>query len=161
MITVYLGLGSNMGDREGLIRQAVQYLRVESGVQVERVSSIYETAPVGYTEQASFLNAVAVLTTTLTAEQMLRVCVAIERRLNRERDLRWGPRTIDMDILLFGDQVICLPELTVPHPRMKDRLFVLIPLQEVAPELNWNGKNVADYIQHVDERTAVNFYAAW
>ena len=161
MVTVYLGLGSNMGDREGLLRQAVEYLTIEPGVQVERVSSIYETAPVGYTDQDPFLNAVAVLATTLTADQMLRVCLEIEHRLNRQRYVRWGPRTIDMDILLFGEQAVALPELTVPHPRMKDRLFVLIPLQEVAPELAWNGKTVTHYIQHIEEHTAVKFYAAW
>ena len=132
-IIAYIGLGSNMGDREAHIRTAVDLL-AEAG-RVVSVSSLYETEPVGYGDQEDFLNAVAQVETALSAEDLLALCGSIENRLGRLRTIAWGPRTIDLDILLYGDAVLNTPSLTVPHPRMAERKFVLAPLAEIAPEV--------------------------
>lgn len=129
---ICLGLGSNLGDREGNIAAAVARLAAWPGVTVERVSSLYETAPVGYTDQPDFLNAVVRVRTTLTPRELLAACLAVERELGRERKIRWGPRTIDIDVLFFDDAVVETDELTLPHPRFHERCFVLVPLAEVA-----------------------------
>lgn len=161
MTRCYLGLGSNMGDREWYLREAVARLAAMAGIHINRVSSIYETEPVGFTEQPPFLNAVAVIDTSLPVRQMLAACMEVEESLERKRDVRWGPRTIDMDILLYGDSHICSPELTVPHPRLHERLFVLIPLLEVAPNLACNGKPISHYRQLLGDDSAVHFYQSW
>jgi 2-amino-4-hydroxy-6-hydroxymethyldihydropteridine diphosphokinase len=131
---ICLGLGSNVGDREANIRAAVAGLAAWPGIRVAQVSSLYETAPVGYTEQADFLNAVAGVATTLPPAELLAACLAVERSLGRERKLRWGPRTIDIDVLLYDDVALDTPALTLPHPRLHERCFVLVPLAEVAPD---------------------------
>jgi len=122
-----------MGDREGNCRKAIELL-AEAG-RVMRVSSLYRTEPVGYHEQEDFINAVAEVETDLTPADLLRVCHAIEDRLGRKRGLRWGPRTADLDILLYGSQVVNQPGLAIPHPRIAMRKFVLIPLVEIAPDV--------------------------
>ncbi len=121
-----------MGDREGNIRAAVAKLAAWPGMTVERVSSLYETAPVGYADQPDFLNAVARVTTTLAPRELLAACLAVEQALGRVRHERWGPRTIDVDVLLYDDVVLATAELTLPHPRFHERCFVLVPLAEVA-----------------------------
>jgi 2-amino-4-hydroxy-6-hydroxymethyldihydropteridine diphosphokinase len=131
-VIAYIGIGSNMGDREGNCRKAIELL-AEAG-RVMRVSSLYRTEPVGYHEQEDFINAVAEVETDLTPADLLRVCHAIEDRLGRKRGLRWGPRTADLDILLYGSQVVNQPGLAIPHPRMAVRKFVLTPLVEIAPD---------------------------
>lgn len=161
MINCYIGLGSNMGDREWYLRQAVARLAELDGICISQVSSIYATEPVGYTEQPAFLNAVAAVRTTLTAEQLLAACMKVEQSLARKRDLRWGPRTIDLDILLYGDRHICTQDLTVPHPRLLERLFVLIPLLEIAPELVLNGKSLEQCRQEIGDDRAVQLYRSW
>ena len=130
----FVGLGSNLGDREATIRQAFELLGELGTV---RASSIRETDPVGITDQPKFLNAVAEIETDLTARQLLDRLLAIELELGRDRAgaVRWGPRTIDLDLLLYGDQTIEEPGLTVPHPRLAERNFVLEPLHELDPEL--------------------------
>lgn len=130
----FVGLGSNLGDREATIRQALELLGELGTV---RASSIRETDPVGITDQPKFLNAVAEIETDLTARQLLDRLLAIELELGRDRAgaVRWGPRTIDLDLLLYGDQTIEEPGLTVPHPRLAERDFVLEPLHELDPEL--------------------------
>jgi 2-amino-4-hydroxy-6-hydroxymethyldihydropteridine diphosphokinase len=130
----YIGLGANLGDKEEQLRQAVKRLHGEAGIRVERCSNIYETDPVGVTDQPPFLNMVARIRTILKPEPLLDACARIERSLGRVRDVRWGPRTIDLDVLLYGDEAAELPRLTIPHPRMFERLFVLIPLLEVLDE---------------------------
>ncbi len=130
-VTAYIGLGSNIGDREASIRRAVELL-AEAG-RVTAVSSLYVTEPVGYREQEDFVNAVAEIETTLSPDALLAVCRSIEARLGRMRTVRWGPRTVDCDILLYGDAVVNTPSLVVPHPRMAVRRFVLAPLVEIAP----------------------------
>jgi len=133
MPKVYLGLGSNLGDREGNIAEALR--RLSEGVSIERVSSLYETEPVGYEEQPWFLNAVCEGETELDAEGLLRFVKGIEREMGRKETVRWGPRVIDIDILLYDDIVLEMPELTIPHPRLHQRRFVLAPLAELAPDL--------------------------
>ena len=132
MAKAAIGLGSNLGDRAGRIAVAVGALG-EFG-SLYRMSSLYETAPIGGPEQGPFLNAVAVVDTELPARTLLERCLQIERESGRERRERWGPRTIDLDILLYGDEEIDEPGLTVPHPRMTERRFVLEPLLEAWPD---------------------------
>ena len=133
MNEVYLSIGTNIGEREKNLQQAVQALMEQSAVQVTHVSSIYETAAVGYTEQADFLNIAVAIETTLIAQEILEVCQSIENELGRVREMRWGPRTIDLDILLYNQETIETESLIIPHPRMFERAFVLVPLQEIAP----------------------------
>jgi 2-amino-4-hydroxy-6-hydroxymethyldihydropteridine diphosphokinase/dihydroneopterin aldolase/2-amino-4-hydroxy-6-hydroxymethyldihydropteridine diphosphokinase len=130
----YIGLGSNIGDRKANLDRAIDMFRELNGIEVTAVSSYYNTAPVGYTEQPDFLNAVIELRTTLPVSRLLEVCRDIEKSLKRERTIRWGPRTIDLDILLYGDVMVNQESLTVPHPRMHERDFVMRPLNEIAPK---------------------------
>ena len=129
MKTAYLSLGSNIGDREANLRAAIDRLRPA------RVSPIYETEPVDFTEQAWFLNAAAEIQTDLMPRQLLALTQRIERELGRVRTVAKGPRTIDIDILLFGSTVMRTKELEIPHPRMTERRFVLQPLADLAPDL--------------------------
>jgi 2-amino-4-hydroxy-6-hydroxymethyldihydropteridine diphosphokinase len=132
-IIAYIGLGSNMGDKLGICRRAVEMLG-KAGHLI-KVSSFYCTEPVGYANQEDFVNAVAEIETALSPAALLARCHVIEDALGRSRMVRWGPRTIDLDILLYGGQVIDDAELTIPHPLMATRAFVLIPLSEIAPEI--------------------------
>ncbi len=130
---VYLSLGSNLGDRVSHLRDAIA--RLQTTGRIASVSSFYETEPVEFTEQAWFLNCVIALETTETPEQLMAAILHIEQEMGRERIQRKGPRTIDIDILLFGDMIVDSPALTIPHPAMYQRRFVLQPLAEIAPEL--------------------------
>jgi 2-amino-4-hydroxy-6-hydroxymethyldihydropteridine diphosphokinase len=132
---VYIGFGSNLGDRCALINQALAAVAELPQSRLVRLSSLYETAPVGYLDQGAFLNGVAQLVSTLSPAQLLAGLLGLENELGRVRLKRWGPRTIDLDILLIGDEVIDEKDLTVPHPEMVNRLFVLEPLAEIAPGL--------------------------
>ena len=147
--TVYLSLGSNMGEREDRLRQALDILKRES-VAVTKQSSVYETAPQDVADQPWFLNMVIECRTSVVPVQLLNLLLRIEREIGRVRqaDVRRGPRPIDLDILLFSDAVIQLPQLTVPHPRMLQRRFVLEPLLEIAPDLKCpvDGKPLRGYL---------------
>ncbi|MEN8234735.1 MAG: 2-amino-4-hydroxy-6-hydroxymethyldihydropteridine diphosphokinase [Actinomycetota bacterium] len=132
MTTCAVGLGSNVGDRIGHLRAALRGLAAVS--RVARVSPVYETAPIGGPEQGAYLNAVALVETARTSEALLRELLLVERSRGRVRRVRWGPRTLDLDLLLWGDQVVDVPGLTVPHPRMLERRFVLEPLLAVWPD---------------------------
>lgn len=134
MKRVYLSLGSNLGDRESNLRAAVERMAAEE-IAVLRVSPVYETAPVDYREQPWFLNMVVEADTRLFPMQLLARIGRIERALGRVRSVPKGPRTVDIDILLYGNAVIRRPRLEVPHPRMAERRFVLAPLADLAPEL--------------------------
>ena len=128
MTVAYVGLGSNLGDRESLIRQAAEL------IGATRLSTIIETEPWGYEQQPRFLNAVAEVETPLNPRAFLEQLLEVERRLGRERPGRpWGPRTIDLDLLLYGDEELDEPGLVVPHPRLHERRFVLEPLAELVP----------------------------
>jgi 2-amino-4-hydroxy-6-hydroxymethyldihydropteridine diphosphokinase len=133
--TAYLSLGSNLGDRRANLAQAVGFLQAAPEIVVSGVSSLYETAPVGLVDQSDFMNLALALQSSCGARQLLELCLGIETQMGRERIQRWGPRNIDIDILLFGDQRIGEPDLIVPHPRLLERQFVLVPLAEIAPGL--------------------------
>lgn len=133
----YIGLGSNMGDREAHLMEALKELQLPQAIRLSACSQIYETKPVGFTEQDHFLNMVVEVTTTLSAKKLFEQMMQVERKLGRKRDVRWGPRTIDLDLLLFGTQQINEAELIVPHPRMHERAFVLIPLQDILDLQEW------------------------
>ena len=148
-ITALIGLGSNLGDRLGYLKDAVTLLARTEGIHVNAVSSVYETAPVGYTDQPNFLNCAVQLRTSLPPLDLLRVCMDIEQEAQRVRVIRWGPRTVDLDILFYGDTMLNLPELTVPHPRIPERGFVLVPLLELAP----------DYLHPALHKTVRELYA--
>ena len=137
---IFIGLGSNLGERESMIRLALEDLSRLPGTRLLRASSLYDTEPVGEVDQPNFLNAVAQLDSELSARQLLWNLHLIEKRLGRVRTQRWGPRTIDLDLLLYGDEVIDEPELHVPHPRLHERSFVLEPLAELAPGLVVPGR---------------------
>ncbi|MFQ5861027.1 MAG: 2-amino-4-hydroxy-6-hydroxymethyldihydropteridine diphosphokinase [Dehalococcoidia bacterium] len=132
-VTVYLGLGSNVGDRQGNLRQAVRLLQ-RCG-QVEALSSLYETEPWGYTQQPKFLNLVCQLSTSLEPLSLLHCLKEVERAVGRRPTFRYGPRELDIDILLYGELVLEMEELAIPHPGLPERPFVLVPLVELAPEL--------------------------
>ncbi|UOY91443.1 2-amino-4-hydroxy-6-hydroxymethyldihydropteridine diphosphokinase [Ectobacillus sp. JY-23] len=127
----YIGIGSNIGDRFGYLKQAVSLLNESDNIKVEKVSTVYETAPVGYVEQASFLNIAIQVSTNLKPHQLLETMQSIEMKLGRKREIRWGPRTIDLDILLYNHENIETESLIVPHPRMYERAFVLAPLCDI------------------------------
>jgi 2-amino-4-hydroxy-6-hydroxymethyldihydropteridine diphosphokinase len=132
MPLVYVGLGSNLGDREQTIRGALERLESDPEIAVVAVSSLRETDPVGYTDQPKFLNGAAALRTDLAPRALLERMLEVERRLGRERSgPRYGPRTIDLDLLLYGDEEINEPGLRIPHPRLAEREFVLEPLAEL------------------------------
>ena len=133
----YIALGSNLGYREKNITAALNALATTREVQIVKVSSLYETTPVGGPEeQPKFMNAAAHLRTTLSPERLLALCTHIEDLLGRTREVRWGPRTIDLDILIYDQEIRADPDLTLPHPLMHERRFVLEPLAEIAPELS-------------------------
>jgi 2-amino-4-hydroxy-6-hydroxymethyldihydropteridine diphosphokinase len=132
--TVYLSMGSNLGDREENLRQALSALASEH-IEPRRVSSCYETEPVGYRDQPWFLNIAVETSTSLSPDELLNRCRHIESKLGRRRSFHGAPRTLDIDILLYGDQVIAGETLVIPHPRMQDRRFVLKPLSDIAPQV--------------------------
>lgn len=132
MNVVYLSIGTNIGERLRNLQEAVRLLREHPAIEVERVSSIYETDPVGFVDQDAFLNIAVKVTTTLNAANMLIACQSIEEELGRVRLIRWGPRSIDLDILLFNHENIETESLIVPHERMYERAFVLVPLVEIS-----------------------------
>jgi 2-amino-4-hydroxy-6-hydroxymethyldihydropteridine diphosphokinase len=134
MKKIYLGLGSNVGDREANLRAAVEQLQAPD-LRVLRVSPVYETEPVGYADQRWFWNAVAEAETELFPLQLLARAGQVERALGRRRSIPNGPRTIDIDVLLYGNTIMNSPSLEIPHPRMAERRFVLAPLADLAPEL--------------------------
>ena len=150
MTDAYLGLGSNLGDREALLRAAIAALNATPGVRVTSISSLYETPPWGPVPQGPYLNACVALETTLSPRELLTLCLAIERDHGRERAIRWGPRTLDMDVLLYGDESIDEEGLIVPHPRMTERAFVLVPLAEIAPDLRIGGRAIGAILGGVE-----------
>ena len=131
----YLGLGTNMGDREENLKAAMRLLSADAGIRAQGWSRIYETEPWGLTDQPKFLNIAVEVATTLTPEVLLTLCKQVEGTLGRVPGPRWGPRLIDVDILLYGSEVVDLPQLQIPHPRLHLRAFALVPLAEIAPDV--------------------------
>ncbi len=145
-IDAYLGLGGNLGDVAAAFVEALARLAATPGVRISRLSSVYRTPPWGKRDQPDFLNLAALATTTLPARALLAVCLEVERAMGRRRAERWGPRSIDIDILAYGEATIDEPELKVPHPRLVERAFALAPLAEIAPGLRVGGRAVADWL---------------
>jgi 2-amino-4-hydroxy-6-hydroxymethyldihydropteridine diphosphokinase len=134
-VTAYLGLGSNLGDCADNIRRAVELLNGREGIRVLRVAQVFTSEPVGMTGHAAYINTVAEVQTTLAAEDLLRTTQAVERELGRDTKGDWGPRTIDIDILFYGNEVIVSADLVVPHPLVCERIFALKPMVELAPDM--------------------------
>jgi 2-amino-4-hydroxy-6-hydroxymethyldihydropteridine diphosphokinase len=149
-----IGLGSNLGDRRATLEGAIAALARTNGIHVRNVSSVHETEPVGGPSgQAMYLNAAAVIETDLDPHELLMALQTIEVPFGRVRSVRWGERTLDLDLLLFADQIVSTPELTVPHPRMRVRRFVVEPLAEIAPEIvdPITMRTIAEMLAEVEE----------
>ncbi|SDX84141.1 2-amino-4-hydroxy-6-hydroxymethyldihydropteridinediphosphokinase [Paenibacillus sp. CF384] len=140
----YIALGANVGDRQQRLRDALHLLDSHPAITVVRASAIYETDPVGYTDQPAFLNMAAALRTSLEPHELLYAMLAMEQQLGRKRDIRWGPRTIDLDLLLYEGVTLAEEELILPHPRMMERSFVLVPLSDVMAEEHSLQKQVKE-----------------
>lgn len=147
-VTAYVGLGSNLGDRRALIEEALRRLDAAAGIRLRRCSSIVETEAVGDVAQPRFLNAVAEIETGLDPVRLVHRLLEIEASMGRVRDRRWGPRSIDLDLLVHGRSVMADPEAVIPHPRLRERAFVLQPLAELAPDLTipGDGRTVAQLL---------------
>ncbi|PKG22500.1 2-amino-4-hydroxy-6-hydroxymethyldihydropteridine diphosphokinase [Niallia nealsonii] len=138
----YISLGSNIGNRVEYLHEAVRMLDGQEKIKLVSISSIYETDPVGYVEQDPFLNIVLEVRTSLSPLDLLHVCQSVENELGRKRVIRWGPRTIDLDILLYNHENIESEKLNIPHPRIEERAFVMIPLLEIAPTIQLPNKSM-------------------
>lgn len=157
--SAYICLGSNLGDRRQFLFSAVERLHAHSGVEVVRSSAIYETAPVGFTEQPYFLNMVIAIRTSLDPFTLLRLMLETERQLGRVRDIRFGPRTIDLDLLLYGKEKMMTEQLELPHPRMRERAFVLVPLMEIVnPDEVADGASLRDALEAADGKEEVQLW---
>lgn len=158
MAVVFLGLGTNLGDREHNLEGTLQLLGLE--VELQRVSSLYETEPVGYADQPWFLNAVCRAETNLSPRRLLHTVKRIEQEVGREATFHWGPRVIDIDILLYDDLSLREPDLEIPHPRLPERGFVLTPLREIAPALVHpeTGELIADLEEKARETSRVRLW---
>jgi 2-amino-4-hydroxy-6-hydroxymethyldihydropteridine diphosphokinase len=159
MTTIYLSVGANIGDLAENIRRAIAALSGR-GVRVTRVSAVYETEPVEMREQAWFLNCVVEAETDLGPQQVMDMLLEIERGMGRERTVPKGPRLIDMDILLFGSSLVQTPGLEIPHPRMAERRFVLVPFAEIAPEVRHPilKKTIAELLAETPDRSEVRLW---
>lgn len=153
MNKAYIGLGSNIESRKEYLDRAIEQLKSHDSIHICNISSIYETPPVGYKNQDAFLNMVIKIETSLKNLELLEVCQTIETDLNRVRTIENGPRTIDLDILLYNHEYRELEELILPHPRMKERAFVLVPLNEIARDeiMPTSGKTIEDLLHDLPE----------
>jgi 2-amino-4-hydroxy-6-hydroxymethyldihydropteridine diphosphokinase len=157
---VYISLGTNMGEKYDNLVSAIKLLKNNEHIKLAATSSIYETDPVGYLEQDHFLNMVIKVKTELEPLELLGVCAGIEEKLGRKREIRWGPRTIDLDILLFNQENIKTEKLIVPHPRMMERAFVIIPLLELSPDIKAleTGQPLQDSLKDIPDREGVRIW---
>ena len=153
----YLGLGTNIGDRLGYLNKALKILNSNPNINITKKSKIYETKAWGYKEQADFLNMCIEIETSLNPYELLNACQGVEQDLNRERKIRWGPRTIDVDILFFNDIILQEENLEIPHPRIKERAFVLIPLIDLNDKLKIDNISINEYLKSLttEEREEV------
>lgn len=151
----YIGLGSNMGDKRAMIAAALEHLRATPGVAVVARSRDYRTPPWGDTDQDWFVNACAAVDATLTPDELLAACLAVETRMGRVRTRRWGPRVIDIDLLDYDRQVMHSDSLTLPHPRILERAFVLTPLAEIAGDLPLGASTVREHARRLADPTIV------
>jgi 2-amino-4-hydroxy-6-hydroxymethyldihydropteridine diphosphokinase len=161
MTRTFIGLGSNVGDRLQFLQRAVKQLAEAMSIQISDVSSVYETEPVGPADQAWFLNAVAAIDTSLSPIMLLHQTQAIERALGRETTYPWGPRAIDLDILLYGDMQVRTATLTIPHAELRYRAFVLVPLLELDPDLVLpDGTAIRVCLRRITPPQQVKLYAS-
>ena len=155
---IVIALGSNLADREQNIRVAIGLLAEHLQIIVDKVSSIYETEPVGFKEQPAFLNAVISITTDLQPLELMEICLSVEQVMGRKRELRWGPRNIDIDILLYNDCVFNTEKLQLPHPRMYERRFVLEPLREINSAVLPCGKTSTELLNKLVDNCEVRLF---
>ncbi|MFN0219276.1 MAG: 2-amino-4-hydroxy-6-hydroxymethyldihydropteridine diphosphokinase [Hyphomicrobium sp.] len=150
-----LGFGSNIGDKVANLEQAIALLTTSGDVRLVRRSKVYRTAPWGVTDQDWFANACATFKTNLAPRALLERCQSVEGEMHRVRDMRWGPRNIDVDILAYRNEKICEPDLVIPHPLIAERAFVLIPLQDVAPDFTLTNRTLDQMIAAIDVNDVV------
>ncbi len=155
MVLCALGLGSNIGDKLAFVNEAVRRLDATDRITVLKRSANYRTEPWGLTDQDWFLNICILIETPLSAEALLDRCLAVEKELGRVRNRRWGPRKIDIDVLIYGEETIGLDGLTIPHPRMCERAFVLVPLADIWPDAKIGAQTVLDAMRKRDDLTDV------
>ena len=157
--TAYLGIGSNLGDRKLNLKKAIDIIELHEGVKVEAVSKVYETEPWGPVEQDKFLNCVVKILTSLSPRELLSMAKQTEAHLKRVPTVRWGPRTLDVDVLIVDGLEVDDETLTVPHPRMWERAFVLVPLSDVEPEmLAPDGSALREYVERLPDLDEVNLF---
>jgi 2-amino-4-hydroxy-6-hydroxymethyldihydropteridine diphosphokinase len=156
----FIALGSNMGDRFELLKKAIQLISGHRNIQLVNSSSIYETDPVGYEDQDLFLNMVVKVRTDLSPTHLLDACLQMELELGRKREIKWGPRTIDLDILLYNQENIETEKLIIPHPRMGERAFVIIPLLEIEKDIIIQGmeKTLHFYLSNLPDKEGVRIW---
>ena len=145
-----LGLGGNIGDPVDAMAKALRELDSRTDCRVTAVSAVYRTPPWGMTDQADFFNCCALVETSLEPQPLLELCLDIERTMKRVRKQRWGPRTIDIDILTYDEQDVSTETLAIPHPRITERAFVLVPLADIAPDLAIAGRSVSSWLADID-----------
>lgn len=157
MKTAYVSIGSNLGDRLEYLKKAWRLLQAREEIQLTQLSSSYETEPLGYADQRKFINAVFSLKTSCTPHALLEILQGIESSLGRERTVRWGPRSVDLDILIYEDMVLQDRLLTIPHPHLTERAFVLVPLAEIAPLLlhPLTGKTIRQHLEELEDSAGV------
>lgn len=155
---ILLGLGSNMGDRKQNILAAIDKMNANTKITVEKISSIYESEPYGLKNQASYLNGVVEISTNLSPEELLDACLLIEKELGRTRNVHWGPRTIDIDLLIYHDVTVTLQKLILPHPYLALRRFVLVPMRNITNAVILNGCNVQQLLELCPDNGKVELY---
>lgn len=155
---VFLALGSNMGNREDNLTKAVSAVSGIGETRLLKVSNIYETKPVGFTEQDDFLNMAALIETGLSPLKLLDKLQEVETAMGRVREVRWGPRTIDIDILLYDDIEMNAQRLTIPHPRMLERAFVMVPLRDLDPDLKIDNKSIDEIIDNCEDKSGIMLF---
>jgi len=161
LATVYVSLGSNLGDRLQYLKGAIGRIEEAEKISIKKLSAVYETQPVGYENQGWFLNLVLEVETSLDPLSLLDHLLSIEDQLGRKREEKWGPRSIDVDILLYNNQVVDSERLTIPHPRMHKRKFVLILLAQIAPQLLHPllKKSMSELIENCEDKSVVKLYS--
>ena len=151
-VEAFISLGGNIGDPSIAIEDALTALAAQPGITVTTRSRFYRTPPWGKTDQAEFINACAGLITTLSPNDLLKTCLAVEKSMGRVREERWGPRIIDLDVLTYGDAVVNEADLVIPHPHLTERAFVLVPLRDIAPDFQLDGVGIDDLLAKLDTK---------
>lgn len=153
MVPVVFSIGSNIGDKIANIKMSLDGLNAITGLSIEKTSSFYKTPPWGVENQDWFVNICATGHTSLQPNPLLAVTQSVEKDIGREKTIRWGPRLIDIDILFYGDRIVDIPDLTIPHKSIAERAFVLVPLQEIARDITLNGKTIQELINQLPDTT--------